>query len=76
MTPRFIGKDPDSPEGGSPSLWDDGDNYVIQGWRVSEPAVVSALLSTAGQHQIPAHETLIRVPKRLMYLFAEPRVDR
>jgi hypothetical protein len=29
MEPRFIGKDPDSPQGGSPSLWDDGDSYVI-----------------------------------------------
>jgi hypothetical protein len=35
MALRFIGKDPDSPEGGSPSVWDDGDSYVIQGWRVS-----------------------------------------
>jgi hypothetical protein len=33
MALRFIGKDPDSPNGDSPSVWDDGDSYVIQGWR-------------------------------------------
>jgi hypothetical protein len=71
MAPQFIGKDHDSPEGGSPSLWDDGDSYVIQGPRVSDPAVVDALLHAAGQGQIPAHETLVRFPKRLMCLFPE-----
>jgi hypothetical protein len=71
MAPRFIGKDPDSPDGGSPSLWDDGDSYVIQGWRVTDPAVLGELLRTARQRQIPAHETLIRFPKRLMRLFPE-----
>jgi hypothetical protein len=76
MALRFIGKDPDSPEGGSPSLWDDGGSYVIQGWRVTDPAVVNELLGAAGQRQIPAHETLIRFPKRLMHLFPEAASDR
>ena len=49
MTLRFLGTDPDSPQGGSPSLWDDGDTYVLQGWRVSDPAVVAELLGTAGR---------------------------
>ncbi len=76
MALRFIGKDHDSPEGGSPSLWDDGDSYVIQGWRVTAPAVVDELLETAGQRQVPVHETLIRFPKRLMHLFPEAASDR
>ena len=46
MALRFLGTDPDSPQGGSPSLWDDGDTYVLQGWRVSDPAVVAELLET------------------------------
>ncbi len=71
MAPRFLGKDPDSPQGGSPSLWDDGDSYVIQGWRVTDAAVLSELLHSAGQQQIPANETLIRFPKRLMHMFPE-----
>jgi hypothetical protein len=71
MALRFLGKDPDSPDGGSPSLWDDGDSYVIQGWRVTDAAVLSELLRSAGQQQIPASETLIRFPKRLMCMFPE-----
>jgi hypothetical protein len=76
MAPRFLGKDPDSPQGGSPSLWDDGDSYVIQGWRVTDAAVLSELLRSAGQEQIPAGETLIRFPKRLMHMFPEANVGR
>ena len=72
----FLGKDDQSPSGGSPSLWDDGDCYVIQGWRITDQAALGELLHTAGQTQIPAHETLIRFPKRLMYLFPEARIER
>jgi hypothetical protein len=71
MAPRFLGKDPDSPQGGSPSLWDDGNSYVIQGWAVTDAAALRELLDTAGQEQIPAGETLIRFPKRLMHMFPE-----
>ena len=71
MAPRFLGKDDQSPQGGSPSLWDDGDSYVIQGWRITDAAVLNELLSTAGQQQVPADETLIRFPKRLMHMFPE-----
>jgi hypothetical protein len=71
MALKFLGKDPGSPEGGSPSVWDDGDSYVIQGWRVTDPAEVRHLLHTAGQESVPAQETLIRIPKRLMPLFPE-----
>ena len=74
LAAQFIGKDPDSPEGGSPALWDDGDSYVIQGSRI-DPGVVDSLLRAAGQAEVPAHETLIRFPKRLMHLFPEIRVD-
>jgi hypothetical protein len=71
MTPRFIGKDPDSPNGDSPSVWDDGDDFVIQGWKVSDPGEIAELLRTAGQNAVPGHEALIRFPKRLVHFFAE-----
>ena len=48
MAPRFLGKDPESPQGGSPSLWDDGDSYVIQGWRVTDPAVLVSCSAPPG----------------------------
>jgi hypothetical protein len=71
MTLRFLGKDPDSPQGGSPSLWDLDEGYVIQGSQVTDPEVVAELLRAAGQDEVPAHETLVKFPKRLMSLFPE-----
>jgi hypothetical protein len=71
MALRFIGKDPDSPNGDSPSVWDDGDTFVIQGWKISDPNEVTKLLDAAGQNVVPDHETLIRFPKRLMHFFTE-----
>ena len=71
MAPRFLGKDDQSPQGGSPSLWDDGDSYVIQGWRITDESALSELLRSAGQQQIPPGETLIRFPKRLVRMFPE-----
>lgn len=75
MTPKFVFKDPASPDGDSPSLWEDGDNFVIQGWKVTDRSEVAALLAAAGQQRIPEHETLIRFPKRLMALFPEVSGD-
>jgi hypothetical protein len=71
MAPRFIGKDPDSPNGDSPSVWDDGDDFVIQGWKIGDPSEVAELLRASGQNSVPGHEALIRFPKRLMHFFAE-----
>lgn len=71
MALRFIGKDPDSPNGDSPSVWDDGDSFVIQGWKITDQDEITELLRTAGQTGVPGHETLIRFPKRLMYFFTE-----
>jgi hypothetical protein len=65
VTLRFLGKDPDSPVNGSPTLWDDGDTYVMQGWKITDPA---ALAQIGG---IPDHETVIRFPKRMMQFFEE-----
>jgi hypothetical protein len=52
-------------------VWDDGDSYVIRRWRVTDAGEVAGLLAAAGQNAIPGHETLIRIPKRLMPLFPE-----
>jgi hypothetical protein len=71
MALRFIGKDPDSPNGDSPTVWDDGDNFVIQGWKVGDPSEIAELLRAAGQNAIPGHEAVIRFPKRLVHFFAE-----
>jgi hypothetical protein len=62
---RFLGKDPDSDGGQSPTIWDDGDEYVIQGWRVSDPAILAEI------GDVPPHETVVRIPKRMMPIFPE-----
>jgi hypothetical protein len=60
MTLRFIGKDPDSPNGDSPSVWVDEDgSFVLQGWRIDD--TTTAQLG----HDVPAHETVIRMPARM-----------
>ena len=41
MALRLLGKDPDSYNGGSASLWDDGDTYVLQGCCAMRRLVVS-----------------------------------
>jgi len=63
MDLRFLGKDTQG--GGSPTLFDTSEImngkeiYVIQGWKITDPA-------TLAQLNIPDHETVIAVPKHLM----------
>jgi hypothetical protein len=65
MTLRFLGKDPNSDTANSPTIWDDGDNYVIQGWRVIDPGDLAVI------GEVPALETVVRIPKRMMPFFPE-----
>jgi hypothetical protein len=46
-------------------LWDDGDCYVIQGWRITDPGTLAEIGT------VPAHETVLRLPKRMMPFFKE-----
>lgn len=63
MALEFIGKDPDSQLGESPTVWVDAEplELVLQGWKVDEATVIDCLKSGG----IPEHETLIRVPLRM-----------
>ena len=65
MALRFLGKDPASERGGSPTVWEDGDDYVLKGWKISDVKV----LNQAGP--VPDDEALIRFPKRMMQFFPE-----
>ncbi|WP_026411792.1 hypothetical protein [Actinomadura oligospora] len=73
MALRFLGKDPDSKDGDSPSFWhDDADgSLVVQGWTVEDPAVVAELLTTSGRDHIPSNEAVVRIPGRLLPLLKE-----
>ena len=66
MTLHILGKDPNSPDGHSPTVcYDDtDDSYVLQGYKITDPAVLAQL-------HIPEHETVIRFPRRMMQFFPE-----
>jgi hypothetical protein len=54
---RFLGKETQT--GNSPTLWADGEDYVIQGFTLD-----AATLAAVGT--VPDGEAVIRVPKKLM----------
>jgi hypothetical protein len=64
MALRFIGVDPTTPNDGSPTVWvdDDDESIVIQGWKITDEATLSAIRSTG---PIPDHETVLRLPRRM-----------
>lgn len=66
MALHKLGKDPDSKNGGSPTLYydDETDNYLIQGWKVVDEDRLSQL-------DLPDHETVIEFPRRMMQFFPE-----
>jgi hypothetical protein len=61
MSLRFIGKDPESPNNGSPTVWvDEGDDsIVIQGWKITDESTLAAIGT------VPSHETVLRLPHRM-----------
>jgi hypothetical protein len=70
MTLRFIGIDPNTGTGESPTVWiDDSKNeVVIQGWKPSpELEAECAKFDVPGHAQgIPAHEAVVRIPARMV----------
>jgi len=68
MTLRFLGGDTGG--GGSPRLYQEEDDYLVQGYVVTEPKLLREL-------KIPDGETVVRVPRSLWaYLPAGPRSER
>lgn len=70
MSLRLIGVDPDSPENGSPTVWvdDADDSIVIQGWKISDAATLAEIKATG---PIPDHETVVRLPRRMVPFLLE-----
>ncbi|MGQ4516884.1 hypothetical protein [Streptomyces sp. DW26H14] len=68
MALHRLGKDPESKNGGSPTVYYDdvSDNYLLQGWKVIDATRLEQL-------SISAHETVIEFPKRMMQFFPEVR---
>lgn len=68
MRAQFLGKDPASQEGQSPTLFatdrTDRKTYIAQGWRVTDPQVL------ADVGPVPDHETLIEIPEDVLKFYA------
>lgn len=67
MQLRFLGKD--STPQNSPTLYaTDQDSYIVQGWMVTDPDVLSRL-------DVADHETVVEVPAKLMTHLVKDGVD-
>ena len=69
MSLRFIAKDPNSPDGDSPTVWVDEENndLVFQGWKAND--TTEAECRKVGN--IPEHEGVFRMPARLAQAIRE-----
>ena len=56
MALQFLGGD--TGDGGSPRLYRNGDDFLVQGYAVGDPEILRQLA-------IPAGETVVRVPRSL-----------
>jgi hypothetical protein len=66
MSLRFLGGDTGS--GGSPRLYQDGDDYLVQGYAVTEPGLLAEL-------NIPDGEAVVRVPPSLWKYLASDSAE-
>ena len=66
MALQFLGKDPNSDVGDSPTLYydDERDTYILQSWKVLDAERLAQLA-------LPDHETVIEFPRRMMQFFPE-----
>lgn len=68
MRVQLLGKDPDSQQGNSPTLFAtdraDRTTYIAQGWKVTDP------LALAEIGPVPDHETLIEIPEEVLKFYA------
>ena len=65
MTLRFLGKDPESPNNGSPTLYETEAGFLVQGWVVTDPEVLARL------GPLPDGEAVVEIPRRMLQFFPE-----
>lgn len=75
MTLRFLGIDPATETGDSPTVWFDDDTreFVLQGWKVGDDLRRQITETPAPNHApgIPDHEDVIRMPARMAQVLRE-----
>jgi hypothetical protein len=68
MRATFLGKDPDSQSGQSPTLFatdrTDRVTYIAQGWKVTDPQALSDI------GPVPDQEGLIEIPEDVLKMYA------
>lgn len=66
MALRMLGKDPNSPDGNSPTVYldEETDRYLVQGFNVEDEERLR-------QMSIPAHEGVVEIPRYMVQFFLE-----
>lgn len=69
MALEFVAGDPESDDGGSPTIWWDAarDEYVLRGLVITDPATLAEVGAD------PSGEITMRFPQRMMRFFPEVR---
>jgi hypothetical protein len=74
MRVTFLGKDPESIEGESPTLFatdrTDRVTYIARGWKVTDPQALAEI------GQVPDHETLIEIPEEVLKFYARRYLEQ
>ena len=74
MRARWLGTDPNSQEGQSPTLFatdrTDRVTYIAQGWKVTDPQAL------ADVGPVPEHEGLIEIPEDVLRMYARRYLDQ
>ncbi|MBV6697344.1 hypothetical protein KV557_09430 [Kitasatospora aureofaciens] len=71
MQIRFVGIDPETGQGNSPTVWVDEGNggLLVQSYTADEESIAGVLAAGHGpdhDNTIPAHEAVIRIPARMV----------
>jgi len=79
MSLVFLGIDPNTPNDGSPTIWQDQEtgDLIIQSWRADETTIEQAqVVGSIPGHttDIPPHETMIRLPANMIQFL--PHVEQ
>ncbi len=79
MALRYIGVDPNTPNTGSPTIWvDEADgDLIIQGLKIDDEATMDGIKATGPKWEtIPGHETVLRLPARMIPILKDAIGDR
>lgn len=75
MALRFIGIDPNTGDGESPTVWVDetAQELVLQGWKPSAELEAECAATEVPGHAkgIPDHEAVVRIPARMVPMIRE-----